>query len=217
MNEYTALIVAAGAGTRMGLGYNKAYYRMADGKTILEHTMDCFLQDEDCKEIVVVTDSEDFYHALGPDTIGKIVVVQGGASREESVWNGMKAVLCDTVFVHDGARPFLPKECLNAMKLVMEQEEAACLMVPCKDTVQRVEDGYIAEALPRESLMAAQTPQAFRTDLIINCLEQAERDGYTGTDDCSAVLRYTDVRIKAVTGSYANIKITTPEDLKEFR
>ena len=108
MLDYTALIVAAGAGTRMGLGYNKAYYRMADGKTILEHTMDCFLQDEDCKEIVVVTDSEDFYHALGPDTIGKIVVVQGGASREESVWNGMKAVLCDTVFVHDGARPFLP-------------------------------------------------------------------------------------------------------------
>lgn len=213
MLDYTALIVAAGAGTRMGLGYNKAYYRMADGKTILEHTMDCFLQDEDCKEVVVVTDSEDFYHALGPDTIGKIVVVQGGASREESVWNGMKAVLCDTVFVHDGARPFLPQECLGALKQVMETEDAACLMVPCKDTIKVVADGRIEKTLPRSTLMAAQTPQAFRTELLMDCMEKARRDGFEVTDDCSIVEAYSDVKIAVVEGSYANRKITTVEDL----
>ena len=213
MMEYTALIVAAGAGTRMGLGYNKAYYRMEDERTILEHTMDVFLADEDCKEIVVVTDSEDYYHYTGPDTIGKIVIVQGGKTREDSVWNGMKAVLCDTVFVHDGARPFLPDECLQKLKQVMETEEAACLMVPCKDTIKIVNGDRIEKTLPRETLMAAQTPQAFRTELLMECMEKARAEGFAATDDCSIVEHCSDVKIAVVEGSYANKKITTAEDL----
>ena len=214
--KYTAVIVAAGSGSRMGLGFNKVYYE-ADGQTILERTVRVFLDDPDCAQIVVVTDAADYFAHISWRHPGRVMLAAGGKTRQQSVLNGLHASLCDTVFIHDGARPFLAAEQLADLRTAMETEEAACLMVPCKDTVQRVEDGYIAEALPRESLMAAQTPQAFRTDLIINCLEQAERDGYTGTDDCSAVLRYTDVRIKAITGSYANIKITTPEDLKEFR
>ena len=213
MTDYTALIVAAGSGSRMGLGYNKAYYRMEDGRTILEHTMDCFLNDPDCREIVVVTDSEDYYRNTGKDTIGKIVIVQGGASREDSVWNGMKAVLCDTVFVHDGARPFLPETCLKELKQVMEREDAACLMVPCKDTIKVVAEGRIEKTLERSTLMAAQTPQAFRTELLMECMEKARAAGFEATDDCSIVEAFSDVKIAVVEGSYANRKITTVEDL----
>ena len=213
MLNYTALIVAAGAGSRMGLGYNKAYYRMEDGRTILEHTMDVFRKDPDCRQLVVVTDSGDFRRIIGTDSEGKLVLVQGGDSREDSVWHGMQAVISDTVLIHDGARPYLPEECLEAIKEAMKEEQAACLMVPCKDTIKVVTDGYIRETLPRTELRAAQTPQAFRTELLLSCMRRARADGFEATDDCSIVERYADVPIRVVDGSYANLKITTIEDL----
>ena len=213
MEKYAALIVAAGAGTRMGLGYNKAYY-MLGGKTILEHSMRLFLEDPDCEEIVVVTDSDTYRTEISSDGVGKIVLVQGGESREESVFYGLQAVISDTVLIHDGARPFLSQENLQALKLVMETEQAACLMVPCKDTIKRIDGNYIAETLPRQELMAAQTPQAFRTDLLLECMHKARQAGFEATDDCSIVEAFSDVRIRIVEGSYANKKITTMEDLQ---
>ncbi|MBQ9327426.1 MAG: 2-C-methyl-D-erythritol 4-phosphate cytidylyltransferase [Solobacterium sp.] len=211
--NYTALIVAAGAGTRMGLGYNKAYYRIKDGKTILEHSMALFEQDPDCVQLVIVTDSEMYRRETGTDTEGCIVIVQGGSTREESVWNGLQAVLADTVFIHDGARPFLSQENLDDLKQAMKTEFAACLAVPCKDTIKVIEDGYITSTLPRETLAAAQTPQCFRTDLILSSMAKARADGFEATDDSSIVEKYSEVRVKLVTGSYANRKITTAEDL----
>ena len=77
-----------------------------------------------------------------------------------------------------------------------------------------VKDGYVQETLDRSTLMAAQTPQAFRTDLLSRCLDEAVKDGCMVTDDASAVELYGNVRVRAVTGSYANFKITTPEDLR---
>lgn len=211
--NYTALIVAAGAGTRMGLGYNKAYYRM-DGKTILERSMHLFLEDSDCKEIVVVTDSDTYRKEIGTDSIGKIVLVQGGNTREESVYWGMQAVISDIVLIHDGARPFLQEEDLHAIKQAMETEDAACLMVPCKDTIKLTSNGYIEKTLPRNLLMAAQTPQAFKTGLLMEAMRKARADGFEATDDCSIVECYSDTHIKIVQGSYANKKITTIEDIQ---
>ncbi len=211
--KYTALIVAAGSGSRMGLGYNKAYYRL-EGKTILEHSMTLFLEDADCELLVVVTDSDDYRREISPNGVGKIVLVQGGATRQESVFHGLQAVISDTVLIHDGARPFLSRDNLDELKQVMEKEEAACLMVPCKDTIKITENGYIVETLPREKLMAAQTPQAFRTERLLTCMKKAEADGFQATDDCSVWERYSEIKIRAVTGSYANKKITTREDLQ---
>lgn len=210
--EYSAVIVAAGSGTRMHLGYNKAYYRMKDGRTILDHTLDVFRKDQECSQIIVVTDSNDFRSCMEQD--GRIVLASGGASRQESVFHGLMAAAQDVVLIHDGARPYLPEECLEEIKKAMETEQAACLMVPCKDTIKHVEGDYIVETYERSTLRCAQTPQAFRTKLIISCMQKAMEDGYTGTDDCSLVERYSSVKIKAVMGSYENYKITTPEDLK---
>lgn len=213
--KYSALIVAAGSGTRMQLGYNKVFAKLPDGRTILETTIDVFLQDEDCGQIVVVTDASEFRRFYPKRIDGKIVICQGGSTRQESVNNGLQAVICDLVFIHDGARPFLDQESLGRLKKAMETEDAALLCVACKDTIKKAdENGYIVETYERSTLRSAQTPQAFRTELIMECMRKAFEDGYTGTDDCSLAERYSDVKIKAVEGSYSNFKVTTPEDLR---
>ena len=211
--NYSVVIVAAGSGTRMHLGYNKVYYRLKDGRTILEHTMDVFAKDPDCRQLIIVSEPQSFHQYIQfPDP--RLMIVEGGASRQESVSYGLSQVSQDIVLIHDGARPFLSIECLSRIKQAMETEAAACLMVPVKDTIKRVEEGKIIETYERSLLFAAQTPQAFRTCLLKQCMEQAVNEGFTGTDDCSVVEHCRpDISILAVEGSYENRKITTPEDL----
>ena len=212
--KYSVVIVAAGKGSRMGLGYNKVYAPLEDGRTILQHTMEVFQKDVECTQIVVVTEADDFHKMTGGTWPKKAVLAKGGASRQESVYHGLLAVKEDVVMIHDGARPYVKQENLDALKDALLHHKAACLMVPCKDTISVVEDGYIVKALNRSTLRAAQTPQVFKTNLILSCMKQAFEDGFTGTDDCSLVLRYSDEKITVVEGSYENIKITTREDLR---
>ena len=212
--KYSTVIVAAGKGERMKLGFNKVYAKLEDGRTILENAMDIFLADEDCVQIVLVTDAMDYYHNVKGRWPGEIMLVRGGDTRQQSVSNGLDAVIGEYVMIHDGARPFLDRESLQRLKVTLETEDAALLCVPCKDTIKVVHDGYITETPDRSTLMNAQTPQAFRTELLRKCMDQAARDGWTGTDDTSLVERYSATKVKAVMGSYANIKITVPEDMK---
>lgn len=213
--NYSVVIVAAGSGTRMNLGYNKVYAKLNDGKTVLEHTMQVFENDPECTQLIVVTDADDFCanirYCYWP---GKTLIAHGGNTRQESVYSGLKAVSEDVVMIHDGARPFLTQGALDRLKQAMETEDAALLTVPCKDTVKKVSNGYIELTYDRSTLAAAQTPQVFRTELILDCFLKAMQEGFTGTDDCSLAERYSDVRIRAVEGSYGNVKITTPEDLR---
>lgn len=212
--KYSVVIVAAGTGSRMGLGYNKVYAPLHDGRSILMHTIDVFEKDMECTQIIVVTEADDFMRMICDNWPDKVVLAKGGSSRQESVCHGLLAVKEDVVMIHDGARPYVKQENLDALKAALAGHKAACLMVPCKDTISVVEDGYIVNALDRSSLRAAQTPQVFQTDLILSCMRQAFADGFVGTDDCSLVLRYSKEKICVVDGSYENIKITTPEDLK---
>lgn len=212
--RYSAVIVAAGTGSRMGLGYNKVYAPLGDGRSILMHTIEVFQKDAECTQIVVVTEANDFQKMICGSWPEKVVLAKGGVSRQESVFHGLLAVKEDVVMIHDGARPYVKQENLQALKEAMVSHKAACLMVPCKDTISVVEDGYIVNALDRSTLRAAQTPQVFETDLILACMKQAFAQGFTGTDDCSLVLRFSKEKICVVEGSYENIKITTREDLK---
>lgn len=212
--NYSAVIVAAGQGKRMHLGYNKVYYRI-NGVTILEITLKPFLEDAECRQIILVTDEKTCRQQLGDPQDPRIVFAPGGETRQQSVAHGVSLVQEDVVFVHDGARPYVTVKQLQDLKQALEQEQAACLMVPSKDTVKRVSpEGYVVETLPRDTLMCAQTPQAFRTELLRECLARAEADHFTATDDAALVEKYTDVRVRVVAGSYANRKITTPEDLR---
>jgi 2-C-methyl-D-erythritol 4-phosphate cytidylyltransferase len=213
--KYSTVIVAAGRGQRMNLGFNKVYAKLSDGRTILEHAMDIFMADDDCLQITVVTDAEDYYHNVKGRWPGKISITEGGDTRQQSVSNGLDTVIAENVFIHDGARPFLDKDSLERLKKTMETEQAALLCVPTKDTIKVVIDGFITETPDRNTLMNAQTPQAFRTSLLLDCMAKARAEGFTGTDDTSLIERYSDVKVKAVEGSYSNIKITTPEDLNK--
>lgn len=212
--KYSAVIVAAGSGTRMKLGYNKVYARIQGNDTILEKTMSVFLNDPDCQQVVVVTDPDTFQKEVSSRIPGRIVLAKGGATRQESVASGLGAVMSRYVMIHDGARPYITQELLHSLKNELEHHDAVIPGVPCKDTIKVVKDGYIEKTIPRDTLMAAQTPQAFRTDLILTCMHKAIIDGYTGTDDAELVEKYSDTKIKVIEGSYKNIKITTPEDLK---
>ena len=212
--KYSAVIVAAGSGSRMNLGFNKVYARLKDGRTILEHSMSLFLADPDCLQVVVVTEAGTYRKQIPGRLTGKITFAHGGDTRQQSVYNGLLCAIGETVFIHDGARPFLDQESLEKLKEAMETADGALLTVPCKDTIKTVQDGVVMHTVERSVARAAQTPQAFRTDDILYCMEMAEKTGYTGTDDCSLAERFLNIAIIAVDGKYENYKITTPEDLR---
>ena len=138
----------------------------------------------------------------------------GGATRQESVYNGLKAVHEENVLIHDGARPWVSKKNVDALLEKLAEHPACILMVPAKDTVKVVEKGIIKETLQRERLWLAQTPQAFDTRLIISCYKRAMDLGIQATDDAQVVELTCDMPVLCVKGSYDNIKITTKEDLK---
>lgn len=212
--NYSAVIVAAGVGQRMKLGFNKAYAKLSTGKTIVETTVSVFLQDPDCRQIVLVTDMEDPFTKQIASQDGRMVLARGGATRQDSVYSGLLATLCDYVLIHDGARPFVTLELIQRVKESLETEKACLLAVPSKDTVKRVNEGYVCETYPRQELMMAQTPQGFETNLIVDCYKKSFIEGFQATDDTSLVERYSSVPIKIVEGSPSNYKITTPDDLK---
>lgn len=213
--KYSALIVAAGQGRRMNLGYNKVFYTFQDGKSVLEKTMSVFEEDPRCAQIVIVTQKEDYVRIMrSQPQRGSVVFVEGGATRQDSVFNGLMAVSEDVVLIHDGARPFLQRDCLDRLCECLQEHDACLLTVPCKDTIKVIRDGRIAQTPDRSSLVQAQTPQGFRTSLILRAYRKARQQGIQATDDAQLVELLTGEEIIAVPGSYRNIKITTQEDLR---
>lgn len=214
--NYTALILAAGKGTRMGLGYNKMFYRLKKyDQTVLEKSTQIFVDDPRCKQIIIVTNPTDMKNIVLGQAKDKIVHVNGGKRRCDSVFNGLMAVKEDVVLIHDGARPWLDVETLDRLLETMETEDAAILAVKMKDTIKTVKDGYIDHTIDREQLMNAQTPQAFKTDLIIDSYQKIQCRDLDVTDDSQVVeVIHPEVKIKLVMGSYLNNKITTKDDIK---
>lgn len=210
--NYSAIILCAGKGSRSGLTYNKMLYRFKN-KTVYEMTMEIFLNDERCKQIVVVTKEEELDDLKKLISSKKIDYVFGGKERQDSVYNGLQVVKEDYVLIHDGARPYLKKENIDDILECLNKNDACLLVVPVKDTIKVCIDGNIVKTLPREQLVQAQTPQAFKTELIKRCYQKGKDKNYIATDDASLVEYFENIEVKAVLGSYSNIKITTPDDL----
>lgn len=210
--EYSVVIVAAGSGSRMHLGYNKVFYRYKD-KTILERTMDVFLADADCKEMIVVTDTDMYRENICDRKYKDVIVVAGGKSRSESVYEGVKCVSLRYVMIHDGARCNITHDVLRRIKDALCNNDAVIPMVPVKDTIKIVQDDVVESTLKRDTLYAAQTPQAFLTQTFLEKLSYALSQHKTFYDDSMVFELYTKTKVKVVAGDYNNIKITTPEDL----
>lgn len=149
---------------------------------------------------------------------GRLTVVTGGATRQESVWRALQAAPPggDLVLVHDAVRPFVTRQLVDAVLTAAAATGAALCALPVGDTVKRVQDGLVTATLDRAGLWTAQTPQAFRTALLREAHQRARRDGAAATDDAMLVERLGHP-VRVVAGSDRNIKITTPADLRRAR
>lgn len=211
--NYTALIVAAGSGSRMGLGYNKLLYPLSEQQTVIEKTASIFIRDQRCKQIIIVTSEADTEQMKQLFQGSDITFVLGGKTRQESVYNGLQQVKEAVVLIHDGARPWLSLSCIDDLLACLKKHRACLLCVPVKDTIKRVQNGVISQTYPRAELMQAQTPQAFHLNVIKAAYEKAMLQNIGATDDAQIVELFTEVKVHVVEGSYENRKITTKEDL----
>ena len=215
--RYFALIPAAGVGARMGAGSPKQYLKIG-GKPMLRHTLDAFQSSElIAHTFVVVSPDDPFIDAVAPHH-GVTVLRCGGASRMESVRNGL-AVLASTlasgdwVLVHDAARPGLNAELIEKLITSTGQHPVGGLLgLPVVDTVKRCIVGEACGTIPRNGLWLAQTPQMFRYQLLREALTAAT-DPNTITDDASAVVALG-LTPKLVEGHPRNLKVTLPDDIR---
>ena len=218
---YTVIIPAAGTGSRMGLGHNKLFYKVS-GQTVIEHTVNKFTTDLKCKQIILTVSNVDLEKMNEIFTSYPTVkTVIGGESRQESIYNGLAQVTGEIVLIHDGARPFISANIIDACYNVVESGFGAIAAVLPKDTIKQrhpSKEDVVGLTLSRNELVAVQTPQAFPTSVLKKANELAKIAGTlsAATDDASLVEKYTDIDIKIVNGSYKNIKFTTPEDIEYF-
>jgi 2-C-methyl-D-erythritol 4-phosphate cytidylyltransferase len=216
-NSVGVVIVAAGRGTRMGTVESKQYL-LLQGKPIIVHTLEVFQQHDLISEIVLVTGKEDLERCREWIQLYKLdkvkAIVPGGSERQHSVHKGLLKLTTQWVMVHDGVRPFVQHNEIEACYERAMQIGASVLAVPVKDTIKQVDnEGKVLATPDRRSLWAIQTPQTFRLSELHDAYAAAERDGFLGTDDSSLAER-AGIPVSVVEGSYRNIKITTPEDLE---
>lgn len=205
----SAIIVAAGKGTRMGAGKNKVFLEIL-GKPVLEHTVSVFDSCPIIDEIVVVTNEIDEAKKILSKYQKVTEITCGGAVRGESVQNGLSVATGDIAVIHDGARALiLPEDIENVINAAVEHGCAA-LGVKCKDTLKMAdENGFIKETVDREFLYNIQTPQVFKLSEIKEMYENCDE---VFTDDCALAQKFGK-KVKIVDGSYDNLKLTTPEDM----
>ncbi len=211
----SAIVVAAGKGSRMQSEMKKQFLPLL-GMPVLSHTLEAIEKSDFIEEIILVVSEEDILTAkdiVAASDLEKVSkIVAGGKNRAESVSKGLAEVSdsADVVLIHDGVRPCisetLVEECIRNAK----EHGASALGVKPKNTIKRInKNGFIEETVDREELVEIQTPQCFQTELIKKAYEDFDS---SVTDDC-ALVEKLGVKIHITEGSYANIKLTTREDL----
>ena len=224
--KLTAVIVAGGSGKRMGAGIPKQYLELR-GVPILVHTLRAFAAWKRLDEIVLVTAEEEmeFCRAeiIGRYGIPKVkAVVPGGRTRSASVYSGLLACPdADYVFIQDAVRPFLTEELLERGYETVRRFGSAVCGMPAKDTVKIVsEEGVVRDTPARENVWIVQTPQIFSGPLIrsaYQALIEAEGEAFSEnagiTDDAMVLEKSGLAPVHMFRGDYANIKITTPDDM----
>lgn len=208
------IVVAGGSGTRMGADLPKQFIEL-NGKPILMYTLKNLHESDAELELVLVLpkDQQDNWRKLcakhGFDV--SHVIADGGDTRFQSVRNGLeKASKVRLIGVHDGVRPFVSAELVNRCFDAASAHGAAVPVTPVVQSLRKLK-GEISEAVSREDYSQVQTPQCFRSDVLIDAYDSADRTDYS--DDAS-VVEASGKRITLVDGDEVNIKITTPFDLK---
>lgn len=221
----TAILLAAGQGTRMGSEIQKQYLLIGD-RPVLFYALRTFEKSEVIDDVILVTGAgqteyvrKEFVEKYHFTKVTRIV--GGGRERYHSVWEGLKAVrkegsLRDRyIFIHDSARPFLTEEILRRAYRDVQEYRACVVGVPSKDTVKLVDEkAFSVETPDRRFVWIIQTPQVFDASIIIEAYTRMmSRGEIQATDDAMAVENEFHIPVHMTEGSYENIKITTPEDL----
>ncbi len=211
------LIPAAGSGKRMGSDRNKLLLQLLD-KPILQWTLEAAIASSAISWIGVIAQPCDFdaFKQIfsDPNSLKPIALIQGGDSRQESVFNGLQALPQDAqaVLIHDGARclatPTLFNQCAEALKTY----SGLIAAVPVKDTIKIVNDGIVKDTPDRNFLWAAQTPQGFLVKELKRAHQEARNLNWSVTDD-AALFEKMSLPVQIVLGEETNLKITTPQDL----
>ncbi len=215
-----AIIPAAGQGVRMG--FHKKQLLLLDGDPILVHTVRKFAACPAISSIWIAAPPEDpgeIRQIVGEENFGKDVhVIAGGARRQDSVENCLRALPSDTdlVAVHDAVRPFVTPEEIAAAVEAAAQGGAAIVGILTVDTVKQVARTRVIGTIPRDRIVLAQTPQIFRFEILRQAFDKAREDGFSGTDE-SSLVEHLGVEVTVVPGSDRNIKITKPADLELAR
>ena len=214
--ENAALVVAAGRGTRAGRSAPKQYVRLA-GAPVLRRTLQALTAHEHIDAVQVVIGAEDraAYEEAVFGLQGLLPPVIGGATRQQSVLNGMEALVASRprrVLIHDAARPFVSTAVIDRVIAACDDEAGAIPALPVNETVKRVHEGTISETVPRENLATAQTPQGFPFEPLLRAHREAAASGRTDITDDAAVAALGGIAVRVVDGDRANMKITTPAD-----
>lgn len=185
-----------------------------NGKTVLERSVNAFLNISDVDEVIVVAREKDIPAFSDILTDERVSFVVGGDTRQQSVMNALDVIDdCELIIIHDGARPLIKSEDIENTIRAAKENKAAAVGVFVKDTVKVVDkNGFVISTPDRSTLFAVQTPQIFDFELYINAAQNAREKGLDFTDDCQLVESFNK-KVKTVVGSYSNIKITTPDDI----
>jgi 2-C-methyl-D-erythritol 4-phosphate cytidylyltransferase len=216
----TAIIVAAGAGLRIGGKISKPYLPLC-GRAMVLRTLDRFFAARSIGQVVLVVAAGELPHCAGilrgDSALGQRpwVLHRGGATRQESVKAGLERIGEDTdiVLIHDGARPFVSPTLIERCIESADRNGAVVVGLPARDTIKFVSDDHRVLSTPdRKALWEIQTPQAFRREVIVEAHERATRVGFTATDDAMLV-EQMGKPVWVIDGEKTNLKITVPEDL----
>ena len=210
---FGAVIVAAGSSTRFAGSTPKQFAPLGD-RPVLWYSVKLLAYDERIAETVVCASREHYKTASEIVSSMPATVVEGGATRQESVKRGLEALSPDieTVAIHDGVRPLITADLIDRLLSAAMEHEAVAPALPIAETIKETDEARIAKTIDRSNLWVVQTPQVFSLRLILDAHEKAEADGFSATDDCQLVERLG-VTVAVVEGERTNIKITTSEDL----
>lgn len=206
--KINAIIPAGGTSSRFG-NKNKLLEKI-NGKEVIKYTVQAF-ENSNVDEIIIcanVSIIEELQEIL--KDCRKVKIIEGGETRQASVFNGLKASECDYVLIHDAARPMITTDLVNQTIEMVKDKNALTVATKTIDTIKEVEDGKITRTIDRAKLYNTQTPQAFKYELIRDA--HTKLYGKNFTDD-AGMLEELGETVYILNGSYKNIKITTQNDI----
>lgn len=217
--KVSVIIPAAGSGKRFGSPENKIFLDLA-GKSVIERTAMLFSSLSTVTEILLVGNSTDLPRLREMFSGHRLVkILLGGAERFDSVWAALQQVNPESeiVLIHDAARPLTNPSLIRSVIESAKEKGAAIAAIPLVDSIKRSLNGEtILESVDRETLYAAQTPQAFQLKKFLESYQKAIAENFRASDDAGVAQRYG-MTVSLVPGEKQNLKITKPEDLEFAR